>query len=248
MRWIVLTSLLVLLVGCAPVAGVETPVDQGGPASGSPAAATYERLTFEGNGDTLLAYVESIIGAQGTPERHTLVEVITADGAAWQGEALRYGDTQTVLLQQAQAGGETAILLETPVEADLSAILADQELPVEQPLYSAYPQIQFVRARMGADGAWTFDVTLTYPDTGWEDYADGWHIATPDGDILGTRVLLHPHVNEQPFTRSLSGVAIPDGVTEVVVRSHNLVSGYAPETVRVPIAESGKGETYEVAR
>ncbi|MEZ4582876.1 MAG: hypothetical protein R3A10_14775 [Caldilineaceae bacterium] len=42
-------------------------------------------------------------------------------------------------------------------------------------------------------------MTLAYPDTGWDDYADGWHVATPAGEILGTR--LHPHVNEQPFTQ-----------------------------------------------
>ena len=70
----------------------------------------------------------------------------------------------------------------------------------------------------------------------------------PDGEILGTRILLHPHVDEQPFTRSLSGVVIPEDVTEVVVRSHNLISGYAPEVVTVPIGESGSGERYEVER
>ena len=248
MRWFVMTILFVLLAGCTPVSEVEPALGGSDPAPEPSTPATVEVLTFEGNGDTFLAHIGSVAREQGKPERHTLVEVITADGMAWQGEALHYGDSQTVLLQQAQAGGDTAISLEVAIEADLAAILAEEELPVDQPLYSAHPQIQLVRARLGGDGAWTFDVTLTYPDTGWEDYADGWHVATPEGDILGTRVLLHPHVGEQPFTRSLSGVAIADDVTEVIVRSHNLVSGYAPETVRVPIAESGEGNGYEVVR
>jgi hypothetical protein len=49
---------------------------------------------------------------------------------------------------------------------------------------------------------------LRHGDTGWDDYADGWRIETPAGEVLGTRVLHHPHVEEQPFTRSLGGVEI----------------------------------------
>ncbi len=30
---------------------------------------------------------------------------------------------------------------------------------------------------------------------------------------------MHPHVNEQPFTRSLSYVQIPDEVTEMIIRA-----------------------------
>ena len=62
-------------------------------------------------------------------------------------------------------------------------------------------------------------VTLSHPDTGWDDYADGWRIEAEDGTVIGTRELLHPHVNEQPFTRSLGNVASPDGVQSVTVRA-----------------------------
>jgi hypothetical protein len=51
--------------------------------------------------------------------------------------------------------------------------------------------------------------------------------------VLGERVLLHPHVDEQPFTRSLSGVAIPSDVEQVTVRAHDNVDGWGPE---VPVA------------
>ena len=143
---------------------------------------------------------------------------------------------------------ELGMRIEGGLDTDIGAVLITEAVPVDQPLYSAHPLIQFVRARQGSDGAWSFDVTVTYPDTGWEDYADGWHVETTDGEILGTRILLHPHVGEQPFPRGLSGVTIPEDVTEVVVRSHNLISGYAPEVVTVQIGESGSGDAYEVER
>lgn len=79
-------------------------------------------------------------------------------------------------------------------------------------------------------GAWTFHVTLAHTDTGWDHYADAWRVVGPDGAILGVRELLHPHVNEQPFTRSLSGVAIPDGVTEVTIEARDNVDGWSPLT------------------
>ena len=71
-----------------------------------------------------------------------------------------------------------------------------------------------------ADGTgWSFSVTLRHDDTGWDDYADGWRIEDADGNILGTRVLHHPHVNEQPFTRSLSGVDVPEELKQVYIRA-----------------------------
>lgn len=82
---------------------------------------------------------------------------------------------------------------------------------------------------------WRFDVTVEHPDTGWDHYADGWRIEDAAGNELGLRVLAHPHVNEQPFTRSLSGVAIPDGTTEVFVRARDLVDGWNTDVTRVAL-------------
>lgn len=73
---------------------------------------------------------------------------------------------------------------------------------------------------------WTFDVTLSHADTGWDDYADGWRVVLADGTVLGTRELLHPHVNEQPFTRSLSGVKVPADVTTVFVEARTNTDGW----------------------
>lgn len=83
---------------------------------------------------------------------------------------------------------------------------------------------------------WTVSATVSSADTGWDKYADAWEVRTPDGVVLGERVLAHPHENEQPFTRSLNGVAIPDGVDSVVVAAHDSVAGFCGRefTVEVP--------------
>ena len=84
-------------------------------------------------------------------------------------------------------------------------------------------------------GGWRFDVTVRHGDTGWEHYADAWRVVGPDGAVLGTRTLYHPHVDEQPFTRSLTGVSIPAGVTSVTIESHDKVHGWGGRTVVVPL-------------
>ena len=78
-----------------------------------------------------------------------------------------------------------------------------------------------------------FSVTLSHPDTGWDHYADGWEVLDADGNSLGVRELLHPHVTEQPFTRSLSGVAIPAGATIVYVRARCNVDGWSDDLFEV---------------
>ncbi len=85
-------------------------------------------------------------------------------------------------------------------------------------------------------GAYRFDVSVRHGDEGWKHYADGWDVVSPDGTVLGTRELAHPHENEQPFTRSLAGVRIPEGVKEVSIRAHDLVHGFGgvEMTVQVP--------------
>lgn len=82
---------------------------------------------------------------------------------------------------------------------------------------------------------WTVSVTLSHGDTGWDDYADGWRIEDADGTILGERPLAHPHVNEQPFTRSTSGVAIPQGTKTVFIRTRTNVEGWAENTTEVAV-------------
>jgi hypothetical protein len=97
------------------------------------------------------------------------------------------------------------------------------------------PRIDDVRVtRVGE--TWRFDVTISHPDTGWDNYADAWRILDMQGNELGTRILAHPHVDEQPFTRSLSGVRIPDGTTQVQIQAREKPAGWNQSTtiVRLP--------------
>jgi len=72
----------------------------------------------------------------------------------------------------------------------------------------------------------TVSATVSSADTGWDKYADSWEVRTTDGTVLGERILTHPHVDEQPFTRSLTGVSIPGDVDTVLLVAHDSVSGF----------------------
>ena len=98
------------------------------------------------------------------------------------------------------------------------------------------PRVDHVTAQQTGNGTWRFDVTLAHPDTGWEHYADAWRILDMEGNQLAIRELAHPHVNEQPFTRSLSGVRIPQDIRQVQVQARDNPGGWNPKkfTVRLP--------------
>lgn len=86
-------------------------------------------------------------------------------------------------------------------------------------------RIDAVTAQSNGDN-WRFSVALTHPDTGWAHYADGWRILDANGRELGMRPLMHPHVNEQPFSRSLAGVTIPAGTISVFIQARCIVDGW----------------------
>jgi hypothetical protein len=94
-------------------------------------------------------------------------------------------------------------------------------------------RIEAATARNDGAGNWTFSVTLSHGDTGWDDYADGWRVVDGAGSELGMRTLFHPHVEEQPFTRSLSSVAIPPGTSRVYVEARTNADGWGAE--RFPV-------------
>jgi hypothetical protein len=96
-------------------------------------------------------------------------------------------------------------------------------------------EIVTARAHPEGTGSYRFDVTLRHSDTGWDHYADGWEVLSPDGKVLGKRVLYHPHVDEQPFTRSLSEVKVPAGTDHVLIRAHDLVHGYGSKQIQLQI-------------
>lgn len=97
------------------------------------------------------------------------------------------------------------------------------------------PQVVDAKVRRGADGAYDFTATLRHGDEGWKHYADKWEVRTLGGETLAVRTLLHPHVDEQPFTRGLRGVRIPASAGKVVIRAHDSRHGYGPKTVTLEL-------------
>ena len=102
------------------------------------------------------------------------------------------------------------------------------------PAFADSPVINNVNVSKSGD-VWSFDVTLSHKDTGWDDYADAWRILDGDGKELGVRKLAHPHVDEQPFTRSLSGVRIPADVTEVSIQARETIGGWSSSVKKIKL-------------
>ena len=109
-------------------------------------------------------------------------------------------------------------------------------------------QVEIVNAHFVLrGGAWQVHTTLRHGDTGWEHYADAWRVVTEAGDVLGERTLLHPHVDEQPFTRSQGGIRIPEDNHIVYVEAHDKEHGWSPQRVQVDLRQT-KGERFTVQR
>ncbi|MEH6401973.1 MAG: hypothetical protein V7750_01280 [Sneathiella sp.] len=77
-----------------------------------------------------------------------------------------------------------------------------------------------------------FSVTVQHVDEGWDHYADRWEVLDTKREVLGTRVLMHPHENEQPFTRSMT-LSIPMHVKTVTIRAHDKEHGYGGQEVNM---------------
>ncbi len=107
-------------------------------------------------------------------------------------------------------------------------------LLLSSPAFAGQAKIVDVEVTNNND-SYRFDVTLRHDDAGWDHYADGWEVLSPDGKVLGKRVLAHPHVSEQPFTRSLSGVQVPQGLSTVTIRAHDSVHGFNKEVFEVSL-------------
>ncbi len=110
-------------------------------------------------------------------------------------------------------------------------------------------EVEIRHARLEASGpdAYRVSVTLRHGDTGWDHYADEWRLVTPEGEVLGRRVLHHPHVEEQPFTRSLGRVTLPPDASVIFVEAHDKVHGWSDDRLRVDLRERS-GERYEIDR
>lgn len=93
----------------------------------------------------------------------------------------------------------------------------------------------------GSNNRWSVSVTLEHGDTGWDHYADNWRVVDVEGNILGDRVLAHPHVDEQPFTRSLHSVVVPENINTVYVEAHDKVHGWSPVRLTANLGSAQDG-------
>ena len=94
-------------------------------------------------------------------------------------------------------------------------------------------------------GTWRADVTLKHADTGWEHYTDAWRLIDEKGNEIGKRTLYHPHVNEQPFTRSLSNIQISNDKKIIFVEAHDLNRGWKSNKVKIDMTRPS-GSRYEI--
>ena len=90
-------------------------------------------------------------------------------------------------------------------------------------------------------GEYLVNVKLEHHDTGWQHYADEWRLVDNKGNILGSRVLQHPHVHEQPFTRSLSNVKISSELETVYIEAHDKVHGWTKNRLMIDLTKIQSG-------
>lgn len=106
---------------------------------------------------------------------------------------------------------------------------------IEPDLHAAlYPDVVDVSVS-GNGSIYDFDVTMSSPYDSPERYADAWRVIGDDGQVYGVRELLHDHANEQPFTRSLGEVEIPDTVASVTIQGRDQVYGWGGDVVEVSL-------------
>ena len=103
------------------------------------------------------------------------------------------------------------------------------------PVVAGQADVVKVAVTESAPGSFRFDVSVRHGDEGWDHYANAWQVVGPGGGVLGERVLLHPHESEQPFTRSLSGVKIADGIKTVVIRAKDSVHDFGGKEMSVDL-------------
>ena len=98
-----------------------------------------------------------------------------------------------------------------------------------------FPDVVAVKVRASGPNLFDFDVTISSTYDTPKRYADGFRVYTPGNEVLGERKLLHDHQDEQPFTRDLYAVKIPQAVKTVLVQARDQKFGYGGKVVEVKL-------------
>lgn len=107
-------------------------------------------------------------------------------------------------------------------------------LVFSQAVYSGEADIIDVSVRYNGGDSFQIITTVKHADTGWDHYANAWEILDEKGNIIGKRVLYHPHVNEQPFTRSHT-LTISPQVKQIRLRALDSVHGSGGKEITVKL-------------
>jgi len=91
------------------------------------------------------------------------------------------------------------------------------------------------------DGRVQVSATIRHADADWQHYADRFEVLDTGGNVIATRVLMHPHVDEQPFTRSTEPFRLPPNLERISVRAHDREHGCGGDVVEVRIPDPDKG-------
>ncbi len=99
-----------------------------------------------------------------------------------------------------------------------------------------FAQVQYVTLNKLPNNNYRISVQVRHHDQGWDHYADLWQVVDANTDkVLGERVLLHPHDNEQPFTRSISSLNIPISTKKLFIRAKCNQHGFEGKEVLVDL-------------
>lgn len=116
-------------------------------------------------------------------------------------------------------------------------------LPLLLPCASIAGEADILAAEVESVGGefYRFKVTVQHDDEDWNHYAQRWEILSTDGKLLAIRVLRHPHINEQPFTRSVTAI-IPEDIDQVVIRAYDLVHEFGGKEFTLNLNKENQNE------
>jgi hypothetical protein len=105
----------------------------------------------------------------------------------------------------------------------------------QSPDEQKFPDVVSVRVSARGADRFDFDATISSPYDTPQRYADAFRAMSKDGTVFGERILFHDHAGEQPFTRDLYSVTIPNTTREVVIQARDKRYGYGGRTVTVAL-------------
>ncbi len=160
-----------------------------------------------------------VVGTAWAQGSYTLELLINNQPAAWQvaEPAAKEGESFTIL------EGQNTVTV-TFEGGSLNLNLADWGT-------WDYAHVLGVDVQKTDANTYTFSTTVRHRDEGWEHYANLWRVVGEDV-TNGVRELLHPHDDEQPFTRSQTNV---ETTGAVVLEASDNVHGTGGSTVTLDL-------------